>query len=122
MKITHLECVPLTLPPKDRPGRILLVKIHTDEGITGLGDAGGVNDEAAIMMFKAWSRVLIGADPLDRTRIMSVIKQLDSFHLRRIVSGGGSDHRFCLVGPGGQGAEPTGLQFTRRKSPGKAAL
>jgi L-alanine-DL-glutamate epimerase-like enolase superfamily enzyme len=73
LKITKIECVPLTLPPNDRPGRILLVKIHTDEGITGLGDAGGVNDEAAIMMFKAWSRVLIGADPLDRTRIMSVL-------------------------------------------------
>jgi L-alanine-DL-glutamate epimerase-like enolase superfamily enzyme len=75
MKITRLECLPLSLPPKDRPSRILLVKIHTDEGITGFGDAGGVNDEAAVMMFKAWSRVLIGADPLDRSRIMSVLRK-----------------------------------------------
>jgi L-alanine-DL-glutamate epimerase-like enolase superfamily enzyme len=50
MKITTIECVPLSLPRKmkgenARPGNVLLVKINTDEGITGMGDAGGVNNE-----------------------------------------------------------------------------
>jgi L-alanine-DL-glutamate epimerase-like enolase superfamily enzyme len=49
-----------------RPGDILLVKIHTDEGITGIGDAGGVNQDAVIVMIKSWESMLVGANPLDR--------------------------------------------------------
>ena len=75
MKITKIECVPLSIPTpmrgKDRFGNILLVKIHTDEGIIGIGDAGGVNQEAIIMMIKQWTPFLIGANPLDRGPIMS---------------------------------------------------
>jgi L-alanine-DL-glutamate epimerase-like enolase superfamily enzyme len=71
MKITQIECIPLSLPrkmkgEKARPGDILLVKIHTDEGITGIGDGGGVNQEAVVMMIKSWESFLIGANPLDR--------------------------------------------------------
>jgi L-alanine-DL-glutamate epimerase-like enolase superfamily enzyme len=77
MKITSIECLPISAPsPMRGQGRtsdILLVKIHTDEGITGIGDAGGVNQEAIIMMIKGWARVLIGANPLDRGPIMAKI-------------------------------------------------
>ena len=71
MKITQIECIPLSLPRKmkgenARPGDILLVKIHTDEGITGIGDAGGVNQDFITMMIKSWESFLIGANPLDR--------------------------------------------------------
>ena len=78
MKITQIECVPLSVPSPMRGegsfGNILLVKIHTDEGITGIGDAGGVNQEAIIMMIKSWERVLIGANPLDRGPIMARLR------------------------------------------------
>ena len=78
MKITEIECVPLSLPTPMRgegtTGRILLVKIHTDEGITGIGDAGGVNDEVVINMIRGWARTLIGANPLDRGLIMSRLR------------------------------------------------
>ena len=70
MKITKIECVPLSLPTpmrgKDRFGNILLVKIHTDEGLVGIGDAGGVNQDIVTAMIKSWEPMLIGADPLDR--------------------------------------------------------
>jgi L-alanine-DL-glutamate epimerase-like enolase superfamily enzyme len=52
-----------------RPSNILMVKIHTDEGITGIGDAGGVNQEAVIMLIKSWESTLIGANPLDKGQI-----------------------------------------------------
>ncbi|MBN2240565.1 MAG: mandelate racemase/muconate lactonizing enzyme family protein [Dehalococcoidales bacterium] len=75
MKITEIECLPISAPsPMRGEGRIsplLIVKIHTDEGITGIGDAGGVNQEAVIMMIKSWAPFLIGADPLDRNKIMA---------------------------------------------------
>jgi L-alanine-DL-glutamate epimerase-like enolase superfamily enzyme len=53
-----------------RPGKVLLVKINTDEGITGMGDAGGVNNEVVINMIKSWAPFLIGANPLDRGVIL----------------------------------------------------
>ncbi len=78
MKITSIECIPLSLPTpmrgEGRFGNILLTKIHTDEGITGIGDAGGVNQEAIIMMIKAWAPFLIGANPLDRGVIYSRLR------------------------------------------------
>jgi len=55
-------------------GRILLVKIHTDEGLTGIGDAGGVNQEIVISMIKSWEKALVGANPLDREPILSKIR------------------------------------------------
>lgn len=78
MKITEIECIPLALPRKmkgkdARPNNNLLVKIHTDEGITGMGDAGGVNNEIVINMIKGWAPILIGADPLDIGVIMDKV-------------------------------------------------
>ncbi|HEY93651.1 MAG TPA: mandelate racemase/muconate lactonizing enzyme family protein [Dehalococcoidia bacterium] len=74
MKITEIECVPISLPLKGQPGRLndlLMIKIHTDEGITGIGDGGLVNQDIVTMMVKSWAPVLIGADPLDTGKIMS---------------------------------------------------
>jgi len=75
MKITEIECIPLALPMLmgggGHVGSTLLVKIHTDEGITGMGDGGSVNQEAVIMMIKSWAPILIGANPLDRGPIMA---------------------------------------------------
>lgn len=58
-----------------KTSNILLVKIHTDEGITGIGDAGGVNQDAVVLMIKSWEQVLIGANPLDRGPIMAKLNR-----------------------------------------------
>jgi L-Ala-D/L-Glu epimerase len=78
MKITEIECIPLSLPTPMRgegtAGRLLLVKVHTDEGLVGIGDAGGVNQDAIVLMIKSWAPDLIGANPLDRGLILSKIR------------------------------------------------
>ena len=76
MKITQVECVPLTLPSSmGRTNNVLLVKLHTDEGITGMADGGGVNQDMVTLMVKGWEQVLIGANPLDRGVIMSRVSR-----------------------------------------------
>ncbi len=68
MKIREIECVPITLPLKGQPGRVndlLMVKIHTDEGITGIGDGGLVSQDIVVNLIKSWAPLLIGANPLD---------------------------------------------------------
>ncbi|MFC2071076.1 mandelate racemase/muconate lactonizing enzyme family protein, partial [Chloroflexota bacterium] len=75
MKITKIECLPLSVPSpmrgEGRVSNVLLVKLHTDEGITGIADAGGVNQDAVIVMIKSWEQTLIGANPLDIGLIMA---------------------------------------------------
>ena len=76
MKITEIECIPLSVPLKGQPGRLnntLLIKINTDEGITGLGDGGLVSQDIVTMMVKSWAPFLIGANPLDIGPIMNIL-------------------------------------------------
>ncbi|MEE8419451.1 MAG: mandelate racemase/muconate lactonizing enzyme family protein [Dehalococcoidales bacterium] len=79
MKITGIECVPLSVPTPMRgegtAGNILLVKLHTDEGLTGIADAGGVNQDIVVSMIKTWEPILIGADPLDKGLIMAKLSR-----------------------------------------------
>ena len=61
MKITKIECIPVTSPYK-KPfvmsgdiawgTRSVIVKLHTDEGIVGVGDSGGAEE---------W--IMISSDP-----------------------------------------------------------
>jgi len=77
MKITKIECIPLSMPQSMRgEGNSIptvLVKLHTDEGITGMADAGIVNQDVVIAMIKSWEPFLIGANPLDIGIIMSKV-------------------------------------------------
>ncbi len=78
MKITQIECVPLSVPGRrdeGAVGKILLVKLHTDEGFTGMADAGGVNQDIVTLMVKSWEPILIGADPLDKGLIMAKLSR-----------------------------------------------
>jgi len=78
MKITGIECVPLSLPGRrdeGAVGRTLLVKLHTDEGITGMADAGGVNQDIVTLMVQSWEPILIGANPLDKGLIMAKLSR-----------------------------------------------
>ena len=79
MKITHLEPILLTVDmPLERPLRwsggeatsinCALVRVHTDNGITGLGDcygSGFIAGEATAELFKLFGRFLQGKDPRD---------------------------------------------------------
>lgn len=57
MKITAVETIPVD--------RYLFVQVHTDEGITGLGESGAWGFlEASAGAVKAFARYLIGQDPL----------------------------------------------------------
>ena len=57
MKITAVEVIPLD--------RYLYVKVHTDEGITGLGQSGTVGYlEASEGALRKFGRYLVGQDPL----------------------------------------------------------
>lgn len=73
MKITRIECIPCTLPRKEGPpdSNVVLVKMHTDEGITGVAEGGTCNQDATMLAIRQWQPFLIGADPFDIQIIMS---------------------------------------------------
>jgi L-alanine-DL-glutamate epimerase-like enolase superfamily enzyme len=67
MKITKIEAIPCTLPRKEGgpPSNVVLVKIHTDEGIIGAADGGTGGQDSVMLAIKMWEPILIGANPLD---------------------------------------------------------
>ena len=79
MKITQIECIPLSIPTPMRgantAGNALFVKLHTDEGLVGYADAGMVSQDIVVSMIKSWEPILIGANPLDRGPIMAKVSR-----------------------------------------------
>ncbi len=67
MKITKIECFPCTLPRKEGgpDSNVVLVKIYTDEGITGAADGGTCDQNSVLLALKSWRPQLIGADPFN---------------------------------------------------------
>ncbi len=97
MEITKVEAIPLRLPKVseaiDGSQDDLVVKVHTDEGIVGIGEV-----DAPPTIVKAvieaptshgWSRglgeVLIGANPLDPEKVWDLMYQATIYHGRRGV-------------------------------------
>ncbi len=95
MEITKVEAIPLRLPRVsdaiDGSQDDLVVKVHTDEGIVGIGEV-----DAPPTIVKAiieaptshgWSRglgeVLIGANPLDPEKVWDLMYQATIYHGRR---------------------------------------
>jgi len=89
MKITKVECIPVTLPYK-KPMKIgkhtspaansIVVKIYTDEGITGIGESGhggigytGDNQDSIISVIKEnyAPAALLGEDPFNIEKIVA---------------------------------------------------
>ncbi|MCC6473610.1 MAG: mandelate racemase/muconate lactonizing enzyme family protein [Burkholderiales bacterium] len=88
MKITKIECIPITVPytrarqirGQPVPGsQNVLVKVHTDEGITGIGETGacaisytGDSAESIIGFVAAVApKLLIGQDPLNIEKLVA---------------------------------------------------
>jgi L-alanine-DL-glutamate epimerase-like enolase superfamily enzyme len=82
MKITRIELIPVSLARPDRRKRItnvVVIKIHTDEGITGIADAGeygpGKGQHLVMEIIKSWEPLLIGADPMAKELILAKLKR-----------------------------------------------
>ena len=90
MKITKIECIPITVPYRRArqvrgqpvPGsQNLLLKIHTDEGIVGIGETGGASlgytgdsvDSIIGFVSMVAPRILLGADPFERDRLVAAM-------------------------------------------------
>ena len=87
MKITKLECIPITVPytrARQVRGRAvpgsqnLLLKIHTDEGVVGIAESGGAalgytgdSVDSIIGFVRSVSKLLIGADPFNIERLVA---------------------------------------------------
>ena len=77
MKITKIEAIPCTIPRKEGgPGsNVVLVKIHTDEGIIGAADGGTCNQDTIMLAIKQWEHLLIGADPMNIGLIVNSLQR-----------------------------------------------
>ena len=73
MKITKIEGIPCSIPRKEggRGSNVVLIKIHTDEGIIGAADGGTCGQDAVMLAIKTWGPMLIDADPMDIGIIMN---------------------------------------------------
>jgi len=73
MKITKIEAIPCTLPRKEGgpPSNVVLVKIHTDEGIIGAADGGTCGQDAVMLAIKTQGPMLIGENPFDIGKIIN---------------------------------------------------
>ena len=80
MKITKIELIPISLfrPINKKTSNIVVIKMHTDEGIVGVADAGefpGKTQHLVMEIIKTWEPMLIGADPLARELILAKLKR-----------------------------------------------
>lgn len=109
MKITSIECY----LGDGAIGGFVTIKMNTDEGISGFGEAGlayGNCSEAAFGQCQDFAKLVIGMDPFDTEKFGSTCIAIRSgawgrrsCHLRH----GGHRHR--LLGHQGQGTEHAGL-------------
>ena len=92
MKITRIECIPITVPSKKKVimaggpllgSTLVLVKMHTDEGITGIADSGGTSEwyggdtqEAIMAMINTHfgPKALLDEDPF---KIEKIVARMD---------------------------------------------
>ena len=99
MKITSIEAIELRLPEADIVDKCssgqdaLIVKIHTDEGITGIGEIDSSSRVAKAAIEAPFShsvtsglgRLLIGEDPLDMRVLWEKLYQATFYYGRRGV-------------------------------------
>lgn len=105
MKITSVDIIDVandfaSATSKWRP---VVVKINTDEGISGFGEVGlayGVGASAGIGMAKDLSAIIIGMDPMNNEAIWEKMlkKNLLGAGRRRHFFRGDERHRYRAVG------------------------
>ena len=105
MKIIDLKCAVI--------GKNPIVRIVTDEGITGYGEVEQYKPylKPFILQFR---EALIGQDPTDVERVMLPHPPA---RLLQALWRGGQRHRACVVGHCRQGGRRPGLQAPRRQDP-----
>ena len=101
------------------------VRIHTDDGIDGIGEASPMQGGLASLGIIAHdlAPALIGKDPLDHAVLLDTLLHT----LRQARAGGRADRRagrarHRAVGPQGQAARPADLQAARRRLAHRAAV
>jgi L-alanine-DL-glutamate epimerase-like enolase superfamily enzyme len=82
MKITKIELITISLPrpaPSKRTNNVVLIKMHTDEGIVGIADGGeygpGSGQHLVMEIIKTWGPMLIGANPFDKEIILGKLSR-----------------------------------------------
>ena len=102
MKITSVEAIELRLPESELvgygdlaspAGNTLVVKIHTDEGIVGIGEVESsarvakaiIEAPSSMVMVSGLERLLIGMNPLDIRAINEKLYQSSFYYGRRGV-------------------------------------
>ena len=102
MKITQVEAIELRLPESELAGygdraspagNTLIVKIHTDEGIVGIGEVESsarvakavIEAPSSMVMVSGIGRLLIGMNPLDNRVIYEKLYQSSFYYGRRGV-------------------------------------
>jgi len=82
VKITKIELIPISLPrpaPSKRTNNVVLIKMHTDEGITGIADGGeygpGSGQHLVMEIVKTFESALIGANPFDKELILAKLSR-----------------------------------------------
>jgi len=88
MKITGLETRVVKV---NRRGNWVFVFVHTDEGITGLGEAShSGNDVLMVQRLKQAEEFLIGRDPFEIERVVSALAQQGALRSRFSAGGAGA--------------------------------
>lgn len=77
MKITKVEAIPCSIPRKNggMGSNVVLVKLHTDEGIIGAAEGGTCHQDGVMLTIKEWEHLLIGADPMDIGLIINSLQR-----------------------------------------------
>jgi L-alanine-DL-glutamate epimerase-like enolase superfamily enzyme len=77
MKVTRVEIMDLEMPAGVAAWHPVLVRVHTDEGLTGLGEVGlayGIGHSAGAAMVKNLAEAfLLGADPFKTERLWDLM-------------------------------------------------
>jgi len=104
MKITKIECIPVQfkykMPHHMGAGTIpasepVIVKIHTDEGITGIAEAGhtslgyiGEGQDSLMAIINEWfaPRLLLGADPMNIEKLTTQMDRMTKHNNQAITA------------------------------------
>ena len=111
MKITDIKSFPTWVGHRNQ----FILKVETDEGIHGWGEAGLSGRELAVEgAVKHYREFLIGKDPMQIGRIWQELYRSQYFEGGRVLLGRAERHRHCAARHQGQGAWRAGVSTAWR--------